>query len=376
MTKNRNKKRDREETLKLIMDPNRRKFTGGENWLGHGVRGGKDAFVDDMLLDGATMPELLTQRGAIYEHLSHLRDEHGLEYEKFGEFYRYSRSELGISAYDVQGEIVQPAPSSKNLNNPAFQSQSPNKQSLITINKQDVESLFSTGDLVQSGGGRSYFRITEILVDRIRIKPTESSTSSRLYFQKIATVINNINIIDPNRIEKSVYELLLRCNQKDTQNESYLYGFAKEFLARAQDKTEEPESEDSKNSAIKRMAKTARDTVDAANGQQVSRTVKNKELRFPTLQDLEKYISELITTQGGLCAISGLALQFDEQPEDQELICSLDRIDSNGHYEAGNLQVVCRFVNRWKNDGDDIEFRSRFSTTLATVKTHPGTRAN
>jgi hypothetical protein len=28
-----------------------------------------------------------------------------------------------------------------------------------------------------------------------------------------------------------------------------------------------------------------------------------------------------------------------------------------GHYELGNLQVVCRFVNRRKNDGSDAEFR-------------------
>lgn len=39
------------------------------------------------------------------------------------------------------------------------------------------------------------------------------------------------------------------------------------------------------------------------------------------------------------------------------LLCSLDRIDSSGHYSIGNLQVVCRFLNRWKNDGNDTEFR-------------------
>lgn len=39
------------------------------------------------------------------------------------------------------------------------------------------------------------------------------------------------------------------------------------------------------------------------------------------------------------------------------MLSSLDRIDSNGHYEEGNLQVVCRFINRWKSDSDDAEFR-------------------
>lgn len=43
--------------------------------------------------------------------------------------------------------------------------------------------------------------------------------------------------------------------------------------------------------------------------------------------------------------------------EDPEMLCSLDRIDSNGHYERGNLQIVCRFVNRW-SDSVDAHFRT------------------
>jgi len=35
----------------------------------------------------------------------------------------------------------------------------------------------------------------------------------------------------------------------------------------------------------------------------------------------------------------------------------LDRIDSSGHYELGNLQVVARFINFWKRDTEDFEFR-------------------
>jgi hypothetical protein len=35
---------------------------------------------------------------------------------------------------------------------------------------------------------------------------------------------------------------------------------------------------------------------------------------------------------------------------------SLDRIDSSGHYEAGNLQVVCRFINRWKGADQNVQF--------------------
>lgn len=38
------------------------------------------------------------------------------------------------------------------------------------------------------------------------------------------------------------------------------------------------------------------------------------------------------------------------------MLASLDRIDSNGHYMLGNLQIVCRFANRWKSDGDNDNF--------------------
>ncbi len=112
-----------------------------------------------------------------------------------------------------------------------------------------------------------------------------------------------------------------------------------------------------KQSTIARLANTARDTVASANGQQALRTVKNKDLRFGTSQEFESYIGTLISSQNGICAITGLPLQFDDNYNDPEMLCSLDRIDSNGHYEPDNLQVVCRFVNRWKNDENDAEFR-------------------
>lgn len=37
---------------------------------------------------------------------------------------------------------------------------------------------------------------------------------------------------------------------------------------------------------------------------------------------------------------------MDGAAGDPELAASLDRIDSDGHYERGNLQVVCWFSNR------------------------------
>jgi hypothetical protein len=112
----------------------------------------------------------------------------------------------------------------------------------------------------------------------------------------------------------------------------------------------------SRQKAIWRMAATAKGTVDFANGQQVLRTVKNKDLLIPE-HELMPFLEALLAEQDGLCAITDLRLQYDGDEDDKEMLCSLDRIDSNGHYEKDNLQIVCRFANRWKNNSDDQQFR-------------------
>ena len=122
-----------------------------------------------------------------------------------------------------------------------------------------------------------------------------------------------------------------------------------------------------KERAAARMAMTAKATVAGANGQQVLRTLKNKELRFASQQHLERYVLNLMEMQDGLCALTDLKLQFDGEFDDAEMLCSLDRIDSDGHYEEGNLQVVCRFVNRWKGDADDSNFRRLVAAVRSIV---------
>ncbi|HZE55155.1 MAG TPA: hypothetical protein VE111_18035 [Bradyrhizobium sp.] len=117
---------------------------------------------------------------------------------------------------------------------------------------------------------------------------------------------------------------------------------------------------------IAEMALTATGTAARSNGQQELRTIKNKEVRFSVLE-FERYISALIDAQDGLCAVTGLKLQFKGEHDDPELLCSLDRIESDGHYEAGNLQVVCRFVNRWKNNAIDAEFRRLIRLVQASI---------
>ncbi|MDE2467133.1 MAG: hypothetical protein KGO02_25985 [Alphaproteobacteria bacterium] len=106
-----------------------------------------------------------------------------------------------------------------------------------------------------------------------------------------------------------------------------------------------------------RMAMTASNTSKYSNGQLVATKIRNKEFGFPSEESLAEYILGLIHKQNGRCAISGIELQYDDHKTDPELHCSLDRIDSNGHYEPGNLQVVCRFINRWKSASSDVEFR-------------------
>ncbi|WP_299878414.1 hypothetical protein [uncultured Sulfitobacter sp.] len=109
--------------------------------------------------------------------------------------------------------------------------------------------------------------------------------------------------------------------------------------------------------AAERMARTAVSTTNSANGQTAERVVKRKDLRFPSAAALQDYITELMGAQEYCCELTGLPLEMDEVNGDPAMFASLDRIDSSGHYEPDNLQVVCRFANFWKGASDDTEFR-------------------
>ncbi len=121
---------------------------------------------------------------------------------------------------------------------------------------------------------------------------------------------------------------------------------------------------DAQRRSIWEMANSVEQTVRNANGQVVERTLKNKELRM-SRGALEAYIKDILAKQEGRCALTGIALQYSEKGIDQQLSPSLDRIDSNGHYEVGNLQVVCRFINFWKSDMDNEEFLRLLSLVRA-----------
>jgi hypothetical protein len=104
------------------------------------------------------------------------------------------------------------------------------------------------------------------------------------------------------------------------------------------------------------MRISVENTVKNSNGQTVQRTVKNKELRMSSAE-LEKLIASLLDLQGNRCALTGIPFQFHGPDVDKNLLPSVDRKDSNGHYEEGNLQVVCQFINFWKSDSDNGEFQ-------------------
>lgn len=78
------------------------------------------------------------------------------------------------------------------------------------------------------------------------------------------------------------------------------------------------------------------------------RTVKDKQVLFPSAALMRAHLELIWTSE--YCVLSGLKLDVDGS--DPELAPSLDRIDSSKHYEPGNLQVVARFINRWKSDDD------------------------
>ena len=108
--------------------------------------------------------------------------------------------------------------------------------------------------------------------------------------------------------------------------------------------------------SIFEMAQQAAATAASSNGQQVLVTKKNKDLVVPS-EELRRKIRELIARQNERCALTGIRLQFKGDHTDPSRLASLDRIDSDKHYEPHNLQVVCRFINGWKSDTPDAEFR-------------------
>lgn len=118
--------------------------------------------------------------------------------------------------------------------------------------------------------------------------------------------------------------------------------------------------------SIQHMIRMAR-LACAASGQLTESINKTKHVSFPDDAALGHHITHLIDQQGRLCAITSLPLHFEGVGlTDEQQLASLDRIDSSGHYEPGNLQIVCRFINRWKSDDSDDNFRRLIALVRST----------
>lgn len=105
-----------------------------------------------------------------------------------------------------------------------------------------------------------------------------------------------------------------------------------------------------------RMIATAQQTA-MQSGQEVISVTKDKRFLFLSQDAAQQYALDLMKKQDGQCALTGLKMLLDDEPGDDQCRYSLDRIDSAKQYEPGNLQVVCKFINRWKGAMANDEFK-------------------
>ena len=128
------------------------------------------------------------------------------------------------------------------------------------------------------------------------------------------------------------------------------------WMLKVQLKEGREQLKEGREKCIAAMRRSVEETVRNDNGQTVERIVKNKELRMPPAA-LEKLLRSLLDRQGNRCELTKIPFHFAGPEADDNLRPSVDRIDSSGHYEAHNLQIVCRFVNFWKGDSDNDDFK-------------------
>jgi len=109
-----------------------------------------------------------------------------------------------------------------------------------------------------------------------------------------------------------------------------------------------------------------RSTVAKADGRIVERVSKIKNLTVSE-EEFRHFLRRLYDEQGGLCMLTGLRMLLNGEDGADDFRLSVDRIDSNGHYDPSNVQLVCRFANFWKSSGDD----SRFKELIQIVRETP-----
>lgn len=106
------------------------------------------------------------------------------------------------------------------------------------------------------------------------------------------------------------------------------------------------------------LAQSVIHRVGNANGQAVERVVKNKELfGFSSTEAFYDFLCHLWEDQDGRCVLTGLPMLLPQKGRPvTELVVSIDRKDSAGHYSPENIQLTCWFANRWKGTQADHDF--------------------
>ncbi len=99
------------------------------------------------------------------------------------------------------------------------------------------------------------------------------------------------------------------------------------------------------DASIDRMIDSAYQVAKYSNGQQKIVVVKNKDNKHDR-DEWRALLAEMLEKKGARCALTNR--EFDFSGVDRFLMPSLDRIDSNGHYEKGNVQIVTWAANRAK----------------------------
>ncbi len=107
-------------------------------------------------------------------------------------------------------------------------------------------------------------------------------------------------------------------------------------------------------------------TIKYENGQLILKKLKDKKLVGCTEAQMKAHLGELLLQQEGRCKLTGIQMHLPGQDGMKlDLKVSPDRIDSDGHYQIGNIQLVCRFINYWKCTNENGKFLELLDLVVA-----------